>query len=70
MLSEDAKRELRELAKSEKLRADFELLRRLNREHEARLTTDQIIRFLTDASRLFAPYAAPRPFAPYPNVRL
>lgn len=70
MLSEEAKRELREFARSEKVREDFELLRALNRKREAQLTADQILRFLTDTSRLFAPFATPRPFVPYTNVRL
>lgn len=70
MLSEEAKREFQELARSSKLREDFELLRAMARQAEEHLTPTQLIRFLTDMNRAFGSLSPPRPFVPYVNIRL
>ena len=53
-LSEQAKRELTDVATSAKLRRDFLLLERLAREEQAALTLDDYVRFLTSVSH-FSP---------------
>ena len=68
-LSEQECRILREMAQDEHLRRDFDKLRELRRELDARMTPDDYIRFLTSCARLFGPYA-PRPPVHYPNARL
>ena len=69
MLSEEEKREMRELAGSAAIRDEFRLLRRLSRAHQ-RVDVDQFIQFLTAMSRLSARPAVPRAFVRYTQVKI
>ncbi|MFN8548230.1 MAG: hypothetical protein U0527_09795 [Candidatus Eisenbacteria bacterium] len=69
MLSDEEKRELLALARSESVRAEFRAVKEASRAHRARgMNVDQLIEFLTVMNR-FAP-AAPREFVEYRRVLL
>jgi len=70
MLSEEEKRELKEMAASAKLGEDFRLLEEVSREAQTQVTWVQYLDFLTTMSLFGALQAPPRPFAHYTNVRL
>ncbi len=52
MLSEEEKQELREMAASETLRAEFRILRNNSRAIEQRLSVDDLARWLTAINRV------------------
>lgn len=52
MLSEEEKRELREMAASEKLREEFRTLRRNSRTIEGRVSVDELAHWLTVLNRI------------------
>jgi hypothetical protein len=70
MLTEDEKRELKELAESIAIRDEFRLLRRNSEKLQRRLDPDQFIGFLTSMSRLGPKSPAPRPCIFYERVKL
>ena len=70
MLSERAKRELKEMAASPTVRAEFRLLKDAWRQTRARITIDQYVAFLSTFYRLSPHPPPPRPFIPFKNVRL
>ena len=53
MLSEKAKRELREAAASQILRADFDTMAANVRKADSKMTLDEFIAFLTAANKVF-----------------
>ena len=70
MLSERARREMKEDAKSTTIRADFERLRRASRVDPSQpVDLDRVINFLSTMTR-FGPPAAPREPIPYSRVLL
>jgi len=69
VLSEEEKRELKEMAASTSVRDEFRLLRRLSLEHQ-RVDVDRFIKFLTAMSRLNPKPAPPRKFINYKSVKL
>lgn len=70
MLTEDEKRELREMAGSASLKEEFRVLRRNSRAIEGRLSVDQLIQWLSAMARVEPVPAKPRTFVDYPNVKL
>jgi len=52
MLSDEEKQELREMAASETLRAEFRVLRNNSRAIEQRLSVDDLARWLTAINRI------------------
>ena len=52
MLSDEEKRELREMAASEKLREEFRTLRRNSRTMEGRISVDELAHWLTVMNRI------------------
>lgn len=70
MLSDEEKRELKELAGSAAIRDEFRLLRRNSMALQQRVDVDEFIGFLTAMSRLNPKPAAPRPFVPYRQVKI
>jgi Ca2+-binding EF-hand superfamily protein len=52
VLSEEEKRELREMAASEKLREEFRTLRRNSRTMEGRISVDELAHWLTVMNRI------------------
>jgi hypothetical protein len=69
VLSEEEKRELKEMAASALVRDEFRLLRRLSLEHK-RVDVDRFIQFLTAMSRLNPKPVPPRKFIEYTIVKL
>ena len=69
MLSEEEKRELKEMAASVSVRDEFRLLRRLSLEHQ-RVDVDRLLKFLTAMSRLNPRSGPPRKFIEYTSVKL
>ncbi len=70
MLSEQEKRELKEMAASATIREEFRLLEVASRAAQARASLDHYLRFLTTMSRLSTHPPIPRPFVPYTIVRI
>lgn len=71
MLNNREKKELRAAAKSTKLRKDFARVKTAsNRSSDQSVDLDQLVRFLSDASRAFPGLSLPRPFVPYSRVLL
>jgi hypothetical protein len=70
VLTEEEKRELRELAASTAIRDEFRLLRKNSLAWQRRVNVDQLISFLTVMSRLNPKAVARRPFVPYKHVKL
>jgi hypothetical protein len=68
MFSEEAKRELKELARSAKLREDCEQLRLAVLRHP--LTLDEFVQFLTDMTRVFPTSQPSSLVVPYTTVRI
>ena len=69
MLSEEAKQELKALARSGQLRQDFEHVHVAASGAQERMSLDVFVQFLTDVSRMF-PMPAPRVPLPYDVVRV
>ena len=70
MLTDQEKRDLKEMAASKTLRNDFQWLSDSSRALESHLTHEDFVRFLSFMARLCPAPLAPRPFVPYANVRL
>ena len=70
VLTENEKRELREMAESASLKEEFRAMRRNSRAVEDRMTIDDWIRWLTAMGRAFPAPAKPRPVSPYTNVKI
>lgn len=70
MLTEEEKRELREMAESASLKEEFRALRRNSRAIEGCLSIDQLIQWLSAMARSCPVPAKPRTFVDYPNVKL
>ena len=70
MLTEEEKRELKELAGSAAIREEFRLLRRNSMALQRGVDVDRFISFLTAMSRLNPKPAAPRPFVTYKQVKV
>ena len=70
MLSEQEKKELRDMAASAHIREEFALLDAASRAARARVGVDQYVRFLTAMARLSPTPALPRLFVPHRIVRI
>ncbi|HZD40256.1 MAG TPA: hypothetical protein VE131_06005 [Terriglobales bacterium] len=70
MLTEEEKREMREMASSSALREEFCAMRRTSREIEKHLEIDQLVRWLTVMTRIGPAPAKTRQFARYANVKI
>ena len=71
MLSEDERREMQEMARSQMIREEFERLRAASRPHPSQpFDLDRLLNFLTTMSRFSTVPPAPRPFHPYARVLL
>ena len=71
MLSEEEKRELKEMAASAAIREEFEQLRAASRLPRSQpVDLDQLLDFLTTMARLCPTPPPPRPFVPYSCVLL
>lgn len=70
MLSEQEEREMREDAKSAKIRADFDQLRMLSKhDPNTPMDLDWLVKWLSTMNRAFVP-PPPREPVDYPNARL
>lgn len=71
MLSEEEKREMQEMAKSDAVREEFRRLRAASKlPRSTPVDLDQLLDFLTTMSRLCPTPPPPRPFVPYSRVLL
>ena len=70
MLTEEEKREMREMVESVSLRDEFRTMRRNSRAIEQRLAIDRVVRWLSAMTRCFPVAAKPRPFVRYTNVKI
>ena len=70
MLSEEEKRELREMAASESLRREFRTLRRNSQAIERRISVDELAHWLTVMARAFPCAPKARRFVEYTNVKI
>ncbi len=70
MLTDEEKKELKELAGSAVIRDEFRLLRKNSMAIQQRVDVDKFISFLTAMSRLNPRPVAPRPFVPYKQVKI
>jgi hypothetical protein len=69
MLSEEEKNDLREMAKSTRLREEFQALRENSQALERQVSIDELMRWLTAMTQIL-PSTPPRPFLEYKNVRI
>ena len=70
MLSEDEKRELREMAASESLRQEFRTMRSNSQAIERRIGVDELAHWLTVMARVCPGAPKPRRFVHYTNVKI
>jgi hypothetical protein len=70
MLSEEEKRELNALARSERVREEFRLIRALGLAWSRGQSADDVLRFLTSFHRVCPTRLPDRPTPIYHNVRL
>jgi hypothetical protein len=70
MLSEEARQELKALAKSAQLREDFRAIKAAGRLKSRQVSVDDLVGFLNCLQRMHAHQLPPRPFPIYANVRL
>ena len=70
MLTEEEKRELREMAESASLKEEFRALRRNSRAIEGCLSVDQLIQWLSAMGRVFPAFAKPRPVSRCTNAKI
>ena len=70
MLTDEEKKELKELAGSAAIREEFRLLRRNSMALQQRVDVDKFISFLTAMSSLNPSPPAPRAFVPYKQVKI
>jgi hypothetical protein len=69
VLSDEEKRELREMAASVQLREEFRTLRRNSRTTEGRISVDELAHWLTGMARVCPGDQKPRRMIPYSNVK-
>jgi hypothetical protein len=69
VLSDEEKRELREMAASGKLREEFRMLRRNSQTIEERVSVDGLARWLTVMNRICPSDQKARRLIPYTNVK-
>ena len=70
MLSEEEKRDLKAMARSRRVRAEFDTIRSSGQRYFSELTVDQLLGFLNGLSRLQVSPLPPEPFLLYTNMRL
>jgi len=70
MLSEEEKRELREMAASESLRRDFRTMRKNSQAIERRISVDELAHWLTVMARVCPGAPKTRRFVHYTNMKL
>ena len=70
MLSDEEKRELREMAASESLRNDFRALRRNSQALERRITVEELAYWLSRMARLCPQRCKARPMVHYIDVKI
>lgn len=70
VLTEQEKREMREMVESASLREEFRIMRRNSRAIEERLGIDGLIRWLSVMARSCPGAAKPRRFVHYTNVKI
>ena len=70
MLSDEEKRELREMAASEKLREEFRMLRRNSHAIEGRVSVDELAHWLTVMNRICPGDSKRRKFVHDADMRL
>ena len=70
VLSEEEKRELREMAASEQLREEFRMLRKNSRAIEGRVSVDELAHWLTVINRICPGDAKRRKFIHDADMRL
>jgi hypothetical protein len=70
VLTEEEKRELREMAASPTLREEFQTLRRNSRKVETKISADDLMRWLTAMSRISPQPARSRPFVHYTDAKI
>lgn len=71
MLSDREKREMKEMAQSEAVRKEFEMLEAASRfSPDEPVNLDQLLNFLTTMARLCPTPPPPRPFVTYTRILL
>ena len=70
MLSEEEKRELREMAASDSLRRDFRTMRRNSQATERRISVDELAHWLTALARVCPGVTKARRIVQYTNVKI
>ncbi|MBI1998491.1 MAG: hypothetical protein HYS66_18720, partial [Deltaproteobacteria bacterium] len=70
MLSEEEKRELREMAASESLRREFRTMRSNSQAIDRRISVDELAHWLTVMARACPGAPKPRRFVHYTNVKI
>ena len=70
MLSEEEKREMKEMAASATLREEFRTLRKNSQALERRVSVDELIRWLTAMARICPGSPWPRPFMRDSNMKI
>ena len=70
MLSEEEKREMKEMAASATLREEFRTLRKNSQALERRVSVDELVRWLTAMARIYPNPLRPRPFMRDSNMKI
>ena len=70
MLSEEEKREMKEMAASATLREEFRTLRKNSQALERRVSVDELVRWLTAMARICPASLRPRPFMRDSNMKI
>ena len=70
MLSEEEKREMKEMAASATLREEFRTLRKNSQVLERRVSVDELVRWLTAMARICPASPRPRPFMRDSNMKI
>ena len=70
MLSEEAKREIKEMAASVTLREEFRTLRRNSRTRERNISVDDLMRWLTAIAQICPQPGKSRPFLHYTHAKI
>ena len=70
MLSEEAKREIKEMAASVTLREEFGTLRRNSRTRERNISVDDLMRWLTAIAQICPQPGKSRPFLHYTHAKI
>ena len=70
MLSEEEKREIKEMAASVTLREEFRTLRRNSRTRERNISVDDLMRWLTAMAQISPQPGKSRPFVHYTHAKI